>query len=899
MRQEEEVFVGREDELATLRAAFADVGQGRSRALVIEGEAGIGKSALVERFLAELDGVEQLRAGGDESESHVRFAIADQLLRARAGGAIGASQHVAVGMDLLEMMTSLAGDDGCVLVVDDAHHVDGDSLRALLFAARRLSQTPVLVLLVVRGTAETLPEGWRKLAASVELGPLTQEHVSALGDQLGVPMTPQAAHRLHEHTGGNPLHARAVLRELPHSGNWLHEPRPLPAPRSYAHLVERRLARCAPAVVRLLEAAAVLGVRAPVRTVIDLADVDSPLTTLDEAVATGMLRLSGSLVEFAHPLTRAAIYDALSPSRRATLNAAAAGLVEGPVVAMRHRVEAAAVTDEALLTDLEALAHAEMARGAWSSAVSSFLTAARLSPQSNERERLALEAIEALMYSGDGAAARRLAEQTDVSPGPRRDSVWAYLAIFAGDLEAAHRLLERAWEHRALAGDPRLSATIAQRRAFLATCRLRGSEAIEWAQRAVALAPQDTATGLFAAASLAHGLSHAGRRAEAHAALDRWLDDPGAPPPGSGFVLLAVKANLLIDDAELASARAALEASTRASLQEGLFVVAAMSLSGIARLDYLEGRWDDAVIAAQRAIALAVESEDRWVVAQAHWAASHVPCARGDWPVAEAHVRATHDHLAGFERNIAVAAVASAALAAAQGHAVDVLQALAPLDAMPRGEGVDDPAYVPWHHLKAAALLDSGQPDAAEAFLASAEQLLASRSSPLASARLACVRGRVNVARSRPAEAAAAFTDAIALVGSLGMPYEQAVIELEHGRFLRRTGERRAAAALLLSAHARFLDAGAGPALQRCEQELSACGLTPAARKTRDYSALTPQELAVARLVLSGMTNREVSTELMVSTKTVEYHLSNIYAKLGVRSRTELRARARAEQLAL
>ena len=527
-----------------------------------------------------------------------------------------------------------------------------------------------------------------------------------------------------------------------------------------------------------------------------------------------------------------------------------------------------------------------MARGAWSSAVSNFLAASRLSPQRVERERLALEAIEALMYAGDGAAARRLAEQTDVSPGPRRDSVWAYLAIFAGELEPAQHLLERAWEH---ATDDLLSATIAQRRAFLATCRLRSGESIEWAERAVALAPHDTATRLFAAASLAHGLSHAGRRAEAHAALDRWLDDPGAPPPGSGFVLLALKANLLIADGDLSAARAAFETSARASLDEGLLVVAAMSLSGLARVDFLDGAWDDAVIAAQRAIALAIESEDRWVVAQAHWAASHVPCARGDWAVAEAHVCATREHLAGIERNVAVAALASASLAAARGRPAEVLEALAPLHAMPRGEGVDDPAYVPWQHLEAAALLETGRLDEADACLED------DRGSPLMAARLACVRARLHVARGRPAEAAAAFAEAEALE----MPYERALIGLEHGRFLRRAGERRAASALLLAAHARFHDVGASPALARCEQELAACGLTPSARKTRDYSALTPQELAVARLVVSGMTNREIASELMVSTKTVEYHLSNVYAKLGLRSRSELRARARAEELAL
>src|SRR6266480_4946622 len=149
--------------------------------------------------------------------------------------------------------------------------------------------------------------------------------------------------------------------------------------------------------------------------------------------------------------------------------------------------------DGALLDDLEAHAHSEMARGAWSSAVSSLIAASRLSPISADRERLALEAIEATMYSGDGAAARRLAEQTGLADGPRRDSVLAYLAMFAGDLEAAQRTLTRAWDRRAPDDDDRLSATIAQRSAFLATARLRGREAIEWAQRAVALAPGDPA----------------------------------------------------------------------------------------------------------------------------------------------------------------------------------------------------------------------------------------------------------------------------------------------------------------------------------------------------------------------------------------------------------------------
>ena len=378
-------------------------------------------------------------------------------------------------------------------------------------------------------------------------------------------MTPAAADRLWEHTRGSPLYARAVLRELPADDSWQHEPRPLPVPQSYAQLVGRRLERCDSDVVAVIEAAAVLGVRARLQAVVELACVEDPLASLDAAVESGFVRLddrtTGAFVEFSHPLARGAIYEAMPNARRCALNGAAAGIVRDAVAAMRHRVEAATITNDALLADLEAHAHDEMSRGAWSSAVSGLIAASRLTPVPADRERLALEAIEAMLYSGGGAAARRLADQTGFADGPRRDSVLAYLAMFAGDLEAAQRLLTRAWERRRAVDDARLAATIAQRSAFLATARLRGREAIEWAQRAMALAPGDPATGLLVAPSLALGFSFIGSRAEAHAALDRWLEDPVSPPRASGFVVLALKGFLLLGEGDVRAGRAAFETS--------------------------------------------------------------------------------------------------------------------------------------------------------------------------------------------------------------------------------------------------------------------------------------------------------------------------------------------------
>jgi DNA-binding CsgD family transcriptional regulator len=905
---EASVFVDRERELAVLRTAFDSVSAGHPQTLLIDGEPGIGKTTLVERFLSRLPDVRLLRASGDESESHLSFALADQLLRAAGSGAgaLRSDQLVTVGMDLLELLTSAAGEVATVVIVDEAHLVDADSLKALRFAARRLAGSPVLLVLVLRGiAAETLPEGWQKLAAEptgrvLSVGRLDPGHVSELGAALGVAMTPDAARRLCRHTNGNPLYARAVLGQLPATGTWQHEQRPLPVPASYAQLVREQLVRCEPAVAAMIEAAAVLGVRSPLHAVSSLAAAESPLETLDAAVAGGLVRLAdGVFVEFSHPLTRVAAYDAIPRARRSELNARAAELVGEPDAALRHRVEAAIVADASLLAELEARAHADMSRGAWSGAVSSFLAASRLSHASADRDRLALEALEAMLYSGDGAAARRLAEQARFADGPRRDSVLAYLAMFAGELATAQRALARAWDRRGLAGDDRLSATIAQRSAFLATSRLRGREALEWVARAGALAPDDPVNGLLLAPSLALGSSFTGRREAAHAALDRWLDDPAAPRPGAGFVLLALKGFLLLAEGDVAAARAAFETSARESLSEGLLVVAALSLAGLTRVEYLAGAWDSAVVSAERAIALAVESEDRWVTAQAHWSASYVHCARGEWPVAEAHVRAIHEQAPSFERHRAAEAIAAAGLAAAQDRPAAVLAALEPLEEMRPAEGVDDPAFLPWHHLKAHALVDDGRLDAAGAFAEEATALARARRNPLLRARMTHARARIELARHRTEAAVARFQQARALVEPLGMPYELALIELAHGQVLRRGGERRAAASMLMGAHGRLNALGARPALQRCEHELAACGLSPAARKDRDYSALTPQEVAVSRLVVSGMTNREVSGELMLSTKTVEFHLSNVYAKLGVRSRSELRARARANDLEL
>jgi DNA-binding NarL/FixJ family response regulator len=129
------------------------------------------------------------------------------------------------------------------------------------------------------------------------------------------------------------------------------------------------------------------------------------------------------------------------------------------------------------------------------------------------------------------------------------------------------------------------------------------------------------------------------------------------------------------------------------------------------------------------------------------------------------------------------------------------------------------------------------------------------------------------------------------------MPYDLGLTELAHGQFLRRRRQRRAAVELLADALDRFLSVGARPAVERCQRELKASGLSPKRPRAKGPGRLTPQELTVSGLVLAGMTNREIASELMVSSKTVEAHLTSIYTKLEVTSRSDLRARARRGEL--
>jgi DNA-binding CsgD family transcriptional regulator len=895
-------FVGRVAELAVLRAALADVTARRPRVVQVEGPAGVGKTALIERFLTE-PGSERpptlLRAGGEEAEMLFAYGVVEQLGRSAGldpttvvGAADSVDDPVTVGTRLLRLLDH--GDEPIVVVVDDAHWADRPSLSALLFALRRLVADPVLVVIGVRDAVSGLPDSLRRLiggqnGTAITLPGLGEPELRDLAAQLGAPLSVRAARRLHDGTQGNPLHVRALLADFSPEA-WAADDRPLPAPRSFRLVVRDRLTTCSPATCRLVEAAAVLGMHSPLPQVAALAELAEPLAPLDEATAAGLLAepvpSTPVTVAFPHPLVRSAVHDTLGVARRSALHAAAATLVVDEAAALRHRVAASALPDEALASDLETFARREAGRQAWPAATASLVEASRQSPATDARQRRLLEAVTWMLQNGDLAtAARHRAEVATFPPSPHRDSVLGALTMAAGRPTEAEALLHRAWAG-AEAADSELAATIALQNAMHTYGRLDGASTVIWCGRALERTGPDTVTRWAATTYLAHGLGYAGRTAEAFATV------AGADGPDVTWLEpRSARGTLRLVEDDLDGAIADLAAAADTALRFGVLNTAAFSFAFLARAEYLAGEWDDAVLHAERAVAVNIEADLDFTRSMVFGIAALVPAARGDWEAAERAMEGTPRDEGDYERSIIAVAMSRARIGEAIGDPEAVLAALEPVRRFRHRDGAEEPGFWAWPDLYAEALARVGRAAEADALLVPHEHRAAERGRQSSIARLARARGRVAAALGRTEEAEAAFTHALAAVEKVSFPFDAARTRLAAGEFLRRTGHRRRAAELLHAAQRGFAELGAAPYVERCVQELAASGLRPGPRRTRDDNRLTAQELVVARRAVAGLSNREIAAELVVSVKTVEYHLRNAFAKLDVTSRRQLAER--------
>ena len=540
-------LVGRRAELEVLEGELEAVRAGLPRLIIVEGTAGIGKTALVGRFLSEAGGLRTLRATCEEVEALLPYGVVAQLARAahvdvpEVLAGLGAPESrsrdpISVGAGLVELLGTLQSGGPVGLVIDDAQWADRPSLQALLFTLRQLDADRVLTVINTRDTSAELLDGIRRLVAggggtAVRVSGLDAAAVRELGILMGFrQLSLRTAEQIRQHTEGAPLHVRAVFEELPLEALEQPRDRPLPSPRNFSALVLGRLAACTSETQQLVIAAAVLGLRCPLSMARELAELADPFPSLEQATTARLLQVHGDLhhgtIVFPHPLVRAAVYHDLGPVRRTGLHARAAELVKDEPSSLRHRVAAARGGDAELAADLSAFARREAGHGAWASAADALLSAHRLAPATEEQERCLLEAVEYMILGGDvGGAMPHTETITALRPSPRRDYVLGSLALMTGRHEEAERLLVGAYQLCDAGTDRRLVADLAVQLANLGLTRGKGAEPATWAARAL-----DAGQGLSLLRSALTcrigGLAFAGRASEG-------LDEAASLPAAS------------------------------------------------------------------------------------------------------------------------------------------------------------------------------------------------------------------------------------------------------------------------------------------------------------------------------------------------------------------------------
>jgi DNA-binding CsgD family transcriptional regulator len=902
-------IVGREAELAALDD-FIDAMDGGAVALVLEGEAGVGKSTLWEAGVkyARARGLSVLSSRPAEAERDLgnvglgdlleevvddvlpallpprRRALQVALLREDASGDPVDRRTLAVAVhDALQLLSERGST---LIAVDDVQWLDPSSSRALGFALRRLDANPLILLLarrLVDGAHESELE--RALNADrvrrLTVGPLSAGAVHRfLHDRLRKSFPRQTLLRVHERSGGNPFFALELARVLPADVDPL---QPLPVPETLEEMVGARiLALSAPAREALALAAAV-GTAS--ESLLERAGVARD--ALDAAIAARVLEREDGIIRFSHPLLSSVLYDSLGEERRA-VHARIADLVDDPVLRARHLALSTDTPDSDVVRLLDDAARLASDRGASAATAELAEHALRLTPPDrvSERRRRALSAARAHLAAGEWTRARTIANDllADAEVGPVRAEALVLLAEFHHD-NLAVPVLEEALRHAASA--PRLQALIRIRLAAAERFRKGFASARDGTRAALVLADRiDDDVLRFKALAQLSWLGGMVGDPKTPAYRERALDLATA----SGDARLLREANvlvwgMLIDTSSIDAARVRLEREHR-TWQERDELFDAQALWELSWLELWAGRWETAAAHAARArdIGLQYGVEKNQDFIPSAWVAAHrgqLELARQE---AERGLKLCEEQI-GFYPPLLQAVPGLVALWS--GDAATGTDCLEKADRRAQVLGWGSPDARPWTADYAEALLELGRVDEAvgviERWEADATRLGRDR----VLAHVTRCRGLVAAARGAVEEATSWLEQAVARHDEVGDIFGRARALLALGMVLRRGRQKRAARDAIGAALAGFEDLGAATWVGRARDELGRIG-----GRTRE-EGLTAAERRVAVLVAAGRTNGEVAAQLFLGERTVAGHLTRVYAKLGVRSRTELARRLR------
>ena len=901
------MLMGRAAERARIERLLAGARLGTSAALVVAGEPGIGKTALLEHAVEHAGDMAVLRARGVEAEAAMPFAGLLALLRPaldrldgipapQAAGLRGAlalgpgivRDRFLIGAATLSLLAAHAERRPVLVAIDDAHWLDESSLDAILFAVRRLLADAVATLIVVR--AGTPPIAG---LAGIELGGLDREAAAAVLERhAGRPLPPGAADRLYDGTLGNPL---ALVELAGAAAEPPAAPGTLPVETSPERAFARRIGALPEPARRALSLAAAegtgdLAVLGRAATAVGL-----PLAALAPAERAGLVSAGPEELAFCHPLARSAAYRSAAPDeRRAAHGALAAALGDGFDEDRRawHLAAAALGPDAEAAQALEAAGRRARARSAYASAAGALERAARLTGARPARARRLAAAADAAWLGGLADRAARLLDEARAlcaDPGLllEIDHLRGHSALWSGRVTDAHDILAEAAE-RAVGIEPaRAVAMLADAaEACVYAARPEPMLAVAGRARDVLWPGASERERFFASLTLGMALIYNGRGGEGAPLVREAVEILDRSDALSGDPQLLTSAALgPLWLREVAASRSLVERAIETARAEGALAALPFSLCLAARDAATSDRWAVAEARYEEAIRLARETQQATSLCAGLAGLACVEARQGREQACRAHAAEALELGArldlGFFRLWALDALAELELGL--GRIEEAVARLEEKESLLAERGIADPDVSPAPELVEALVRIDRAGDARRRLEAFAQRAEA-KGQPWALARLERCRGLLAVA----ADAGDRFADALRWHELTPDRFEEARTRLCHGERLRRMRRRVQARDELRLAVDAFEALGAEPWAERARLELLATGETARRRDASTLDQLTPRELQVALVLADGHTIREAGAKLFLSPKTVDYHLRHVYQKLGIGSRAAL-----------
>lgn len=910
------MLLGRASEREALEELLEEARGGQSRVLVLYGEPGVGKTALLEDAVQAASGFLVARASGVEAEMELPFAALQMLCapmldrldhlpepqRAAIGTAFGLSsgavpEQLLMGLAVLSLLADAAQERPLLCVIDDAQWLDRASAKALAFVARRLLADPVAVLFATRERTGTELTGLPELS----LQGLADEAARALlSSVIDGPLDDRTRDRIVTETHGNPL----ALLELPRGQT--------PAELSLGFGVSdatllsgriedhyrQRIDRLPAQTQRLMLIAALepLGEGARVRQAGQLLGVGTDAA--QPAVMAGLLEAN---LRFHHPLVRSAVYRAATPEQRRRVHLALAEVTDADADSEYrawHRAQGATGPDEDLAEELERSAGRAQHRGGLAAAAGLLERSAELTPEPQRKAARLLLAAHAQLTAGATNRAQALLDESlpdlgDVRSRAQATRMQGMIRFSEGrGGETASSLFQAAMDLKDT--DPRLAREVlleALGAAMWAGRLTTGTTPLTVARAArdIPAPDEDEQVGSVLLTAYTRRLTdgYANAVDDWRRAIAAYIHDlRERPQPNWNGLVWNATGELLDFAAHYATARE----SARVAREQGALARLPGALRILARCEVLAGRIDAAE-------SLVAEAEEIGRATGAPGPAGGqtlklgILCWRGD----EAKVRPFADSVAAEE------------VARGQGLGVTIVEF--DLTILELGLGRYEEARL--HALRVVeedpiwwfgtcALADaveatarSGDEDGARAALERLRERALAARTPWALGLLA----RADALLAPDDTAEALYRESLDHLGHSGVATELARSQLLYGEWLRRLRRRRDARVQLRAAHQMFEAIGASAFAHRAQVELLATGEHARTRAPETRDQLTPQEQQIARLAAEGESNAQIGAQLFISPHTVAYHLHKVFGKLDVSSRNQL-TRALGDQLA-